>query len=279
MDLNLIDSIQDQIEIKSYTGMITHEKNYTEVGCKRFYDLWYIKSGELSYVYDEQIYTLLTGDLFLIYPDIPYEATIISDTLELVYTRFEFITGSTNTLLSNFPLSGHIPRNSYAQTELEDVLTLFSKHVDMLHSKKTFIRYQVKQYFNLLLMQIIYTQMADSSNSISPSSKKYSAKLNRLSPALEHIIANRHLTIPTSDLADLVGMSHKYFITYFKQILGITPHQYQIERKMIKAADLLTTNAHSIKEIADLLGYKDQYNFSSAFKKHYGIAPSQFSRH
>jgi len=38
---------------------------------------------------------------------------------------------------------------------------------------------------------------------------------------------------------------------------------------------LLTTNA-SIREIGRSVGYADPYQFSKMFKKHIGVAPSEF---
>lgn len=112
---------------------------------------------------------------------------------------------------------------------------------------------------------------------INSSSETYiSSKLHKLIPAIDYMSSNISQTIPTSELAELVHMSPKYFITYFRQVIGITPHQYQIQHKMLKASALIKEQKYSIKEISDKLGYSDQYNFSTAFKKHFGSSPSHY---
>lgn len=45
---------------------------------------------------------------------------------------------------------------------------------------------------------------------------------------------------------------------------------------MHNAVFLIKQQRYTIKEISYTLGYNDQYNFSTAFKKHYGVEPSNY---
>ena len=45
---------------------------------------------------------------------------------------------------------------------------------------------------------------------------------------------------------------------------------------MEQAARLLRENGVNIAQIAYLVGYADQAHFSTAFKSHYGMAPSEY---
>ncbi len=79
-----------------------------------------------------------------------------------------------------------------------------------------------------------------------------------------------------NELAALVGISEKYFITYFKKALGITPGQYIYQIKMNRAREYLNEKKYTIQQIANLLGYPDPFTFSKAFKKYYNVPPSKF---
>jgi AraC-like DNA-binding protein len=79
-----------------------------------------------------------------------------------------------------------------------------------------------------------------------------------------------------SELAALVGISEKYFITSFRKALGITPGQYIYQIRMNRARDYLNENKYTVQQIASLLGYPDPFTFSKAFKKYYQVAPSRF---
>jgi AraC-like DNA-binding protein len=103
-----------------------------------------------------------------------------------------------------------------------------------------------------------------------------SGSLEILYPVVDYINHHIHQTIRMSELAALVGISEKYFITCFKKTLGITPGQYIYQIRMNRARDYLNENKYTVQQIASLLGYPDPFTFSKAFKKYYQVAPSRF---
>lgn len=56
------------------------------------------------------------------------------------------------------------------------------------------------------------------------------------------------------------------------------PHQYITRQKIEKAKDLLAATSGSVSEIADQLGFGDLFYFSRQFKKHAGLAPTEFRK-
>ena len=100
--------------------------------------------------------------------------------------------------------------------------------------------------------------------------------LSVLQPVFNYITDNMSKPIRIKELAQVAGISEKYFINYFKTILGISPGRYINQLKMNRARDYLYQGKYTIKEISSMLGYPDQYSFSKAFKKHYRVPPSKF---
>ena len=84
-------------------------------------------------------------------------------------------------------------------------------------------------------------------------------------------------TIHLSDLANLVGLNPSYLTRVFKKTLGMPPHQYQTNVRLLAAKRLLKTH-HSLVEIAHSLGFSDQSHFSRAFKRRYGLTPRQYQK-
>ncbi|MBQ8343285.1 MAG: helix-turn-helix transcriptional regulator [Clostridia bacterium] len=95
--------------------------------------------------------------------------------------------------------------------------------------------------------------------------------------AVEYI--SEHLAsenIKTAKLAQLCGISEKYFRTLFKRRFGVTPTQYIIELRLQTAVKFLGYGGFTVAEIADMVGIPDVYYFSKLFKKTFGVSPSKF---
>lgn len=81
------------------------------------------------------------------------------------------------------------------------------------------------------------------------------------------------LTIET--VAKEACMSEYHFFRLFKSIVGQTPHQYMIQKRLQYAYTLLQTQQTSASMAAVESGFSDIYAFSKSFKKHFGYAPSR----
>ena len=80
-----------------------------------------------------------------------------------------------------------------------------------------------------------------------------------------------------SELSVRLGYSYNHIYKTFKRNIGESLRDYQIRAKMERAKLLLEENK-SISEVACEMGYSTPYNFSRAFKKHFGISPSKVKK-
>lgn len=96
-----------------------------------------------------------------------------------------------------------------------------------------------------------------------------------LNKATEYICSNyaRH-TLTVSQIASECFVSEIYLRKLFTQKLGIAPFSYIVGIRMSHARNLLREKLH-VKEVARLVGYTDIYQFSRAYKKHFGYSPSE----
>jgi AraC-like DNA-binding protein len=83
-------------------------------------------------------------------------------------------------------------------------------------------------------------------------------------------------TIP--ELAKTAAMSVSKLKMLFKNVYGFGIYEYFQKYSMGKAREILTTGEYSIKEVGIMLGYKNLSNFSLAFKKEFGILPSELNK-
>ena len=85
---------------------------------------------------------------------------------------------------------------------------------------------------------------------------------------------NFNRKIEVDEIAKNAFMSEFHFFRSFKEVLGITPHQYLLSIRLVKAYEELTNSEKFINEIAVNCGFSDIYSFSKAFKKFFGYSPS-----
>lgn len=77
-----------------------------------------------------------------------------------------------------------------------------------------------------------------------------------------------------SDLAALVGMSRSSFAATFKALIGQSPGEYAVCWKLLKAKQALEQTKNPAEQIAFDYGYSSASAFSRAFRKNFGINPS-----
>ncbi len=78
------------------------------------------------------------------------------------------------------------------------------------------------------------------------------------------------------ELANRHHVSYSYFRKMFKKYTGVSPGQYHLQLKIMRAKELLASTSKSIKEISYELGFQSIFYFSNIFKKKTGTTPSNF---
>lgn len=96
--------------------------------------------------------------------------------------------------------------------------------------------------------------------------------LERLRDELEQL-PERQITI--DEMADMVHISKYHFIRSFKQEIGLTPHQFQLQNR-IRKAKLLLRQDKTITETALDAGFYDQSHFIKQFEKAVGMTPTAY---
>lgn len=79
-----------------------------------------------------------------------------------------------------------------------------------------------------------------------------------------------------SEIAEYFGYNEKYITTFFKKASGVSLKTYILNQKMDMAKALLSDTNKPISQIGYEIGFSDNHNFSSAFKKITGQSPSDY---
>src|SRR5437899_9178943 len=82
--------------------------------------------------------------------------------------------------------------------------------------------------------------------------------------------------ISKARVAKLLGLSDSYFHRGFKKKAGISFRAKRFQIKMEIAGSFLTLTSLTVEQIAVNLGYSERGNFERAFKRAFGLTPTQF---
>lgn len=96
---------------------------------------------------------------------------------------------------------------------------------------------------------------------------------------IEYIECNIGENLQLTSLSARAGISDFHFNRIFKTVTGITLKQYVLGRKLTKALEELRNTDKSVIEIAMDLGFEYPEVFSRAFKKQFGLSPSDIRHH
>ncbi|KAA0965083.1 response regulator [Sporosarcina sp. ANT_H38] len=88
----------------------------------------------------------------------------------------------------------------------------------------------------------------------------------------------KHLgkSISLKEVAEQVHIHPNYLSEMIRKETGISYMDLLTDLRVKKAADYLLHTTAKVKEIANLVGYNDSKYFTSIFKKHYEVTPTQF---
>lgn len=92
----------------------------------------------------------------------------------------------------------------------------------------------------------------------------------------QYIGKNLSEDLTLNAVAAMVFMNPTYFCLFFKQSTGINYHDYVFAEKMKHARKLLIEDQMKIYEVSELVGYMNPRSFSDAFRRYWGMTPSNY---
>ena len=84
--------------------------------------------------------------------------------------------------------------------------------------------------------------------------------------------------ITVAQLAGCVFLGESQFHRIFKEKVGMTPHQYLLEKRINMACDLIQEGKFKLSQIADLTGFSSQSAFTHVFSRLRSLSPSEYKK-
>lgn len=86
-----------------------------------------------------------------------------------------------------------------------------------------------------------------------------------------------HLPLSVGQLAEMAGLSRKYFVDLFSKTYGQSAISYLTDLRINRAKIYLAEQKYRLREIAQMVGYSDEFYFSRKFKQEVGVSPSVYA--
>ncbi|WP_265457982.1 AraC family transcriptional regulator [Enterococcus sp. HY326] len=240
---------------------------YSGNNARDYYVLHFILSGKGSFASAGNRMTHLTaGDVFILPRGVPcfYQADH-QDPWEYSWIGFS---GSSvrDILLQSQLMERHYLKGVASSQFAKEYQTLYqSLHQPLNLSHRLLVQSGIFQTFHRLIQE--YPSQKGQSKT---SSYEH---FNQAVQLMKHNLADGY---NVTDVGAALHLSRSYLHTIFKKFAESSPQQYLLNLRMETAKEFLKDTNYSLQNVASLVGYKDQFTFSKAFKRLVGKSPQEF---
>lgn len=229
--------------------------------------LFFVISGDLFIKEGEEEFHLTAGDYLITRPGVYYgghePSTVVYHWNHFTFEgeQMSFSAENNNEYDYSIPRYGHLK-------EWDTFIVLFIL-------LEQYGAYPQKKFITDKINLVLLLELVNSATH----TPVITSKDKRFQPIMDYFNQNPYYNEFTDvkSMADFFGYSEKYLIRLFKKNTGKTPMQYFIDKKMMRAEEMLSETTLTVKEIAEKLHY-DYYYFLRLFKKRTGISPTKFRK-
>lgn len=150
----------------------------------------------------------------------------------------------------------------------EQIVRLYKQGIEIAEYQTTSYQQMMAGLTHHLISLIFYSQKNNSFQD-----KEIVHQINKARMILSD---NAYNNKSPEEIAKELNISYSWFRRVFKLYTGLSPVQYQIEIKIQKAKELLTSTTMPVKEIAYELNFESVSYFVTFFKKKHGISPNAY---
>lgn len=248
-----------------------------------FFEIIYVLNGTCKHTISGKEFLMPSGTLCIVAPHVYHAIGVFDDSIVLNIlirtSTLEELYGSI--LKSDNPISTFLIHSIFSP-EYDSFLQFHGESDDEIqHIILAMYQEQCdsggysEEIINHLMSILLYRLVR--SNQIKTELSEMQIKKNE-DATIYRYFWNHYHDASLEELANILGYTSTYCSAYIKKTTGFTFSQL---RKMIlfrKARELLTHTSLSIQHISEHLGYRDSENFIRAFKKKFGVSPTQFRK-
>lgn len=267
MDDPLVQTQEDVSATQDVVALHSHD----------YYEILFIRSGNLQYLIGTQRYQIQRGDILLIAPGVSHRPLFL-ERLQENYARIIIwiSPACAELLLKNWPCLS-------ALHKLPCMLRTADLPTNGIASYEAAFRRGVREYTAAApgweaavfanTMQLLVSLQRDfgSGYVIQPAAEKRELLDEIMSYVEDHLA--EHITLENTALHFHISVST--ISQLFRKRMNVSYYRYVTQRRLI-AAKTLIKEGHPLDTVAEEVGFADYSGFYRAFKQEYGISPARF---
>ena len=265
-------------------GKVDQNKGFWHSGRQlEFYLLIYCTSGKMTIKFDDNEYSLCTGDILIVPKNTMYFPL---HSPGCSYIFFHFDAAEANKSIENNTLQhgAILPTGQYhyqytSNNDFIVELDVLTKSCNIPNIHRTFEKIsELDPYHNFSEMMLINNILREIIILISKQMRENKRLNKHIIEITNYIKQSFYEHISLSSLSNKFKLSETYIAKIFNQDLKMRPSDYVNRVRISSACDLLIHTDSSVCEISEKVGYSSLYYFSRTFKKHCKISPSEFRK-
>jgi AraC-like DNA-binding protein/mannose-6-phosphate isomerase-like protein (cupin superfamily) len=265
--------------------MNTHDRQRVRMNRHRYFEILYLCSGSGVCHIQDRFLPFNEGDLAVIGSTVDHRIECRSNsplTIAALFFEPEIICCDggndgaeylTPFLLQDQSFPHVVPAKTGVPRQILDLMLRINSESPVSTPRA---RLAVKTYLKMILMLLVnqYAALAGTIETF----RRQERALNRLQPLFRYIGENCGNTVQVRQAARLCGMSESHFMSFFKQVTGLSFVAYFNHFRIERAQVLLANSDESMVSISQQVGFCDQSYFGTVFRKIVGMPPAAYRR-
>lgn len=215
----------------------------------------YFVCGEAEYTFDSHSFIARSNSFFFLAKDSIYSIKVF-EKVKFICIDFDFIFSDK-------------PRLSYSFNNISpSIKSNFTKFFYVWNKKSL--------WYNAQALGILYNIYSEG---IKAENKEYAKQNAIFSKATSYILEHyTESSLSVQEISKQLDISEVHLRRIFKSAVNISPVKYINFLRLEKAKNMLLSSNLTVSEIADSVGFEDQFYFSRLFKKETGVSPVYYRR-
>ena len=248
-----------------------HRFKWTEYRTGRLIDgVTFCVSGKAYFDYGDDGFELNAGEMVFLPASSSYVVRCSSEEPFVHYTANFTLDREKSADQGATAFSGILSGNLRHTTSPENVrvyLPKFEALLSVWQNKKNGYRVMSKA----LIYELLYLYFTDAGRT-----HRNRDEYERLLPAKKLLDTEYMNSQTTAELAELCEMSVTNFRRMFTKLFAMPPVEYRMNKRILRAKDLLLSGQYSESEASREVGFTDPNYFTRVFRAREGISPSEF---